>query len=299
MSSLLDLIRAKKTEIAQATGDIRKTIKPADGTSRYRILPSWKFEIKGDKISFKDEQFWHDFGQHFIKKDGKILAVMNCESKTHGKNCPVCHAIEAGIHSSTDDEMIQALTGAKSKTRFLVNAIDVARNPGVVEILELPSTAFNALLDVIQSHSEDGVEILHLQEGRDILVKREGTGLKTKYTVMVSPKGSSLPVSIMTQAHNLDDYVGSVSESTKNRALGAVQAVLGHSSLAAGEQELLPAPKKASATRFASIEDEDDEVPVSAPAKVKKDVTDVKAKPAPSAEVDDDDLEAILNGIES
>ena len=127
MSKLLELIKAKKSEIAQATGDYKKTIKPADGTSRYRILPAWK---KGS------EQFWHDFGQHYIKKDGKILAVMNCDNKTHGKNCAVCQAIEQGIHSSTDDEMIEALTAAKSKGRYLVNAVEVARNPSQVEILE-------------------------------------------------------------------------------------------------------------------------------------------------------------------
>ena len=281
MSKLLELIKAKKSEIAQATGDYKKTIKPADGTSRYRILPAWK---KGS------EQFWHDFGQHYIKKDGKILAVMNCDNKTHGKNCAVCQAIEQGIHSSTDDEMIEALTAAKSKGRYLVNAVEVARNPSQVEILELPTTAFNALLEAVQTYEEDGVNILAVDGGKDILIKREGTGLKTKYTVTVSPKGTALADDIMDKVNDLDEYVGVPSSAVLNRALGAVQAVLGRSSLAPGEQELLPAPKKA-ASKFAVIDDDEDEV-IEAKPKASK-----PSKPEPEASVEEDDLDEILKDL--
>ena len=286
MSTLLDLIKAKKSEIAQATGDYKKTIKPVDGTSRYRILPAWK---KGS------EQFWHDFGQHFIKKDGKILSVMNCDNKTHGKNCAVCNAIEQGIRSSTDDEMIEALTAAKSKGRYLVNAVEVARNPGQVEILELPSTAFNALLEAVQTNEEEaGLNILSVREGKDILIKREGTGLKTKYTVSVSPKGTPLPADIMDKVNDLDDYVGVSSSTVLNRALSAVQAVLGRSG---GEHELLPAPKKSS-SKFAVIE-EDEGHPWEEPKK-KAEVTDVKVKEKTpeKSDVSEDDLDSILAGLE-
>ena len=71
-NALMELLKKKK----QAMGAHRraKTVKPGDGTSRFRILPGWDPE---------NLAFYHDFGQHFIKDlSGEIKAVYMCVDKT-------------------------------------------------------------------------------------------------------------------------------------------------------------------------------------------------------------------------
>lgn len=288
MSSLLELLKAKKADLAAASGNRKKTIKPMPGTSRYRILPSWRGER---------QQFWHDFGQHFVKKDGTIAAIYMCTEKTYGRPCDVCSAIESGIKGATDDHTIEQLKEAKSGSRVLVNAIHVDKTPNQVDILELPPTAFAMVVSIMQEWEEAGESVLDLDKGKDFLVTREGTGLKTKYTVQVAAKAAPLPAGAMSMLNNLDEYVQQESEAQQQRAMLAVRSVSG----------LLPAPARASglpaaaASMGAASLDEDD-MYAAAPAPVKKaaapvaEATDVVAKPpkaaapvAPAAAIDEDE----------
>ena len=278
MSSLLELLKAKKADLAAAAGNRKKTIKPIDGTGRYRILPSWRGE---------GQQFWHDFGQHFVKKaDGTIAAIYMCTEKTYGRPCDVCSAIENGIKGATDDHTIEQLKEAKSGSRVLVNAIHVEKTPNQVDILELPPTAFAMVVAIMQEWEEAGESVLDLDKGKDFLITRTGTGLKTKYTVQVAAKAAPLPAGAMSMLNNLDEYVQQESEAQQQRAMLAVRSVSGLLPAPAGAR---PSGLPAAAASMGAASLDDDDMYAAAPAPVKKaaapvaEATDVAAKPPKAA----------------
>ena len=171
-----------------------KTFKVPDGKTLMRILPN-----KDDP----DAPFFHDFGQHWIKSSDKnaqgqnqIVAAPLCLKRAYDKECPYCEAIsqalgeiEDNAHLFDDDE-IELIKGAKSRQRFLVNAAVRQSRTGDynIEVVELPSTAFDALVNVMD---EWGEEILSPKGGKDIVVERTGTGINTKYTVTIPKNGGS------------------------------------------------------------------------------------------------------------
>jgi hypothetical protein len=276
MSSLLDLINAKKQQLA--AGNRRKTIKPAPGTGRYRILPSWRGA---------NQQFWHDFGQHFVKNEAKELkAVYMCTAKTFGKDCPVCDAISQGIKAATDDSTMDILKDARSSGRILVNAIHLdgpEATRGEVQILELPPTAFTMIINIAKEWEEAEESLFDLSKGKDLLITREGEGLKTKYTVQVAAKTMPLPSGAGSKLHDLDEYVAQESSEDQLRALNQVRSVSG----------LLAAPSTARAIPFkgaAALEEADDPYATATPPKkaiaapvAAPDVSDVPVKPAKAA----------------
>lgn len=274
MSSLLDLLRAKKSEIAAASGDRMKTIKPVDGSGRYRILHSWRGV---------GQQFWHDFGQHFVRNSAsKIAAVYMCTDKTYGKPCAVCAALEQGMASASDDFTMNLLKEAKSSGRILVNAMHIdSSTPGEVKILELSPTAFKAYLDIVEQYEDAEQSIFDVETGRDVIITRSGVGLQTKYTVMASVKTSPVPPAALAKLHNLDEYVQQENAGQQLRALNSVRAVSG----------LLAAPSAPTGTGVATMGgaasiDDDPYAAAPAPTPVRRaaplpEVEDVVVKPAP------------------
>lgn len=221
MTSLMDLINQKKA--ALKSGNRQKTVKPQDGRSRWRILPSWRGEGEG--------QFWHDFGQHFIKDSaGQIKAVYVCVDKTFNKPCPVCDALQSAVRSSGDDTMANLLSEAKAGHRILVNALQVdGDNPAEPVILELAPGTFGEVLNII---SEWGADVLNLADGKDIVIERSGKGKQTKYSVQIAAKSMPVDASVMKKIVNLDEYVAQESAEQQARAIANLNAVAG----------MLPAP---------------------------------------------------------
>jgi len=297
--SLLALLKDKKAAIAAQRR--AKTAKFTDGRSRWRILPSWKGA---------GQQFWHDFGQHFVKNAaGEIAAIYVCSEKTFGKPCEVCSVVAQSIKGATDDATLKILNDAKSNARVLVNAQQIdGPEPGKVQILEMPPSVFGDFVNLAEEFEQAGQSILDLETGKDIIVTRTGTGKNTKYSV--TPAAVSKPVdpSVMKQLHNLDEYVQQETAEGMTRALTSVRAVAG----------LLPAPAGGAgraaglplaASGAATISDDDMYAPAPAPARAPAPaaamVTDVapKAAPAPvaaaapAASTGDDELDALLAGL--
>ena len=195
-----------------------KTVKPAEGTSRWRILPP---------VS-ETANFYADFGQHFIKDmTGAVKAVYVCVDKTFGKPCSICSALEQAIKQTTDDVMLDTLTQAKSSGRVLLNALHTnGPNPGEPVILELAPGTFADFVNIL---NEWGGEMLDLSKGRDIIIERTGKGKQTKYSVTVAGKETAVPnaTEVMKKATDLDKYVRQESEEGMRRALTNVAAVAG------------------------------------------------------------------------
>lgn len=214
--SLQDLIRQHRESLSRQA----QTIKPANGKTVWRILPS---------IDPTDPmKFYRQFGQHWIKnRAGELQAVVVCDDKTFDKPCEVCTAL-AQAKLGADEETKKVLDEAYAKTVYLFNAVCVEGPKGVGElhILELGKKAVESLF----TQMEENPEILDPGvDGCDIVINRSGTGLTTTYTVSTRPASKSKPVpeSLLMQRKDLDAFVQSqVSNAKKEKGIATFAAVL-------------------------------------------------------------------------
>lgn len=261
MSALLELLKKKKQEMAAANRG--RTAKIPDGTSRWRIMGSWRG---------KDQPFWHDFGQHYVKDAaGTMVAIYMCVDRTFGKPCAVCDAVKQGVAGATDEPSMKLIGDAKSASRVLVNAlcldaVPAGKDPHKVEILEMPPSLFEAFVNISTEWEEAGESILGAT-GRDVMITRTGAGKLTKYTAQVAAKAVTVPAGICEKLHNLDEYVAQESAEQQARAINGVRAISG----------LLPAAGASSGMPLAARAGMllDDEVALTPPAR--------RIAPAPAA----------------
>lgn len=213
MADLMELLRQKKNAMSSR----RDTIKPNAGRNRYRILPGWRDG---------DPQFYHDFGQHFVKGvDGQVKAVYMCVDHTYGRPCAVCEQIATGIRMSTDDVIKNTLTGAKSSKRILMNVLALdSDKPDVPQVLEVGPSIFMGILNLFD---EWGEELIDPEKGQDIVIHKEGSGMTTKYTVQVGAKSKPVPAAALAKLNNLDEFVAQESEEVAKRAINALGNVSG------------------------------------------------------------------------
>lgn len=281
--------------------DFTRTVKPAPGKSVWRILPGWNKK--------EPNRFFHAYGQHFIKDtDGKLKVIVGCQDKTYDHSCEICDAIAELAREVKDDKLRDKVTESKSSQRWLFNAIDVNKNPNEVVILELGNGLFNDIL----SNLEEDSDLFDVDEGRDIVITREGSGLSTKYSLAVRGKSKSITVdkSILANLHDLDEVVKDDFEKKKDKAmetLGIVaNKVLGGSAtgaltgpdLADELDDEIPEDFDARAEAAKEIEDADfedvdDEKPVKSSKKAKA-VDDEEF----GEDIDDDDIEKMLADLD-
>jgi hypothetical protein len=221
--ALMKLIAERK---AQTAG--QKTIKPADGRNTYRILPSWRGA---------GGQFWHDFGQHFIKDAaGVVKAVYVCAEKTFGRTCDVCSSLSHASVQAADAMVLKNINDAQATGRVLLNVLDLSGKPGVdptkPQILEVAPSVFNGLKQVggIIGLFGDWPGLLELDPANgamNIVIEKSGTGKDTRYAVQVAPGATKLDPTILSKLNNLDEYVSQENEAGKARALANIAAVTG------------------------------------------------------------------------
>lgn len=278
--SLMDLVKGKRQEIAAKSNRKEKTAKMKDGRNLVRVLPGWRKD---------DETFWHDYGQHFIKGlDGQIKAVFTCADKTYGKPCPVCEGIERAAQSSTDDAVIKKLTEAKARGRVLINALlPEGDNPLKPVILELPIGVFQQILDLM----DEWGNVTDLEEGRNVVINRTGTGINVEYTAQPSAKQTKVPASVLKGLNNIDDYVREEDEAGMRRALTAVNVVSGLLPASAASTDKPAASKNRVSPAYEAedaktVEEYDDAAEASA------------AAPIDEVAVAEEDLDDLLAGLE-
>jgi hypothetical protein len=245
--NLMALIRDKKNQLKVQSGQRERPTKPQDGKNQFRILPTWRKE---------GEQFWHDFGQHYIKGlDTKVKAVNICADRTFGKPCAVCDGLANAMNSATNDDVIAALKDAKPSSRVLVNALNRSawsQDANTPVILELAPSVFQNVIEIMDTWGEEGMDMLSLDEGMDILITRKGQGKQTtEYTVQPAPKSAKVSPETLKRLHDLDAYVALESNDERNRALTAIHAIVG----------ILPAENQTNrlTKTVSSVDFEDDE----------------------------------------
>lgn len=217
--TLLELINEKKQQIDASKRPNAKRI--PDGRSRLRILPGWRGN--------GDNQFWQDYGQHYIKDAGDTTkAVYICVSKTFGRPCDVCNAISLAAKSVSDDALAKVITDARATSRILVNALHIdGPNPTVPDVYEIPPTVFEQYIGLSQLYLNESVDIIDLKNGFDVSIERTGKGLTTKYTLAAAPKSSSVNPEVMSKVQNLDKYVSQENENSLQTAISEVRALAG------------------------------------------------------------------------
>lgn len=242
IEKLKALMASKKQSMKKAA----KTAKLVGGKNRIRLLPGWR--AAGTE---NEDQWWHDFGQHFVKDAaGSLQAIYLCTSSTFGTGCDVCSALsKAGMHA--DDETRKVLYEAKGGTSVLVNALLLdSAEPNTPQVLELRPSVFTQILEIIEENGPEAV--LDPNLGVELVVNREGTGLNTKYSTVPSLKVFKVPAATLARLNNLDEYVKQESEENKRKAIAAVNSVVGIT-LASGADVPLTRPSRLSAP--ASVSD--------------------------------------------
>lgn len=208
MSKLLALINQKQKKIEEAKNRFQPD-SPKPGANRYRILPSWRGE---------DDEFWHDYGVHYVWYDAPTFkladadkkAVFTCPKATHDAHCPICDVVNKNRHLDSPNELIAQFNSAK---RVLINVLDVrGDDPNEPKVLSIPQSAFTGILNM---YSEGWTDILKLENGRDIIIKRSGQGMQTKYDVTPAQDISTVNPKILEKLPNLDEKVKTSADITK------------------------------------------------------------------------------------
>jgi hypothetical protein len=200
-----------KIQNAQQNIDARKAsginaIRPPAGETRWRILPGWR---KTDR-----ETFYHYYGKHWVKDaQGKILATYICEQDTFSRPCAICDTLREAIRSTKDDKILELLKEMTSRRGVLVNAVQIAgpqADPTKPVLLDLPPSLFdNTFIPLVASRLGDDINMLDLKEGRDIIVKRDGTGLSTRYNLTDAAKSTMVDPGLMEKVVDIDAWIAS------------------------------------------------------------------------------------------
>lgn len=245
MKNLSDMIKDKRKSL-QGNRGRATSMKP--GKNIVRILPSWR-----EKVGGEEQQFWHDYGMHFIKAPAsdKTAAVYVCSDKTFNKPCEVCELIRDGLAEGTDTETMESLKGSRSSHRILFNAVIEGVDTAPV-VAEVPAGVWENILAFAE---ENGFGFLIDKDGgHQIIIEKTGAGIATRYSVM--PKMAANPVTPATMAgiHDLDAFVDQENEDGRVKAVESTRRLVGASVGVAA----LAAPKVVGAsTDFDEFEDLD------------------------------------------
>ncbi|WP_342234561.1 hypothetical protein [Inquilinus sp. OTU3971] len=227
MSSMMDIIKAKRSQIAAQTGRGGDIKKPRDGKNRIRVLPAWRTGTG------QVEPFWHDFGQHWIKDtSGAVKAVVGCKEKSYGHACEMCDFLAEKSREIADDDLLKALGEAKAKGTIIVNVLILdgdASEKEAPSIYQLTPTTFDQVLAVMDEYGD----ITDPKEGTDLVIEKSGKGLNTEYKVMAAAKSQPVPAAALGRLHNLDDFVKAEMTSKEQKAKQQLGAIFGSSRMLA------------------------------------------------------------------
>lgn len=271
ITKLLQSAKQKKEAIKSR----EKTLKPKAGPNNYVILGDWD--------QARNEIFYREFGQHFVKDaNDDLKAVHICLSKTYQQDCPICNALSEAANHVTDDAQIKVLDNAKAKQTYLLNVLEVDENgkhDGQPKILEVGYTVFSGILDLMEDWGE---AIFDPENPQIITVNRDGTGFNTKYNVL--PKGTkraNVTPDVLKKLNDLDDYVNQANDEKKRLATNTIRGLVG---LSQDNSTVIPAERTIGTS-------------VAASTAVDADFTEVRAAEASRPDVVEIDIDDELDDL--
>lgn len=218
------LKKAKKEKAARGAGD---TVKIKDAKSRWRILPGL---AATDGEDFMDDEFWQDFGQHYVKPapGAKSLQAVTCSNISFGDSCPICDQIAVAQGQTQDDGEVALLKDAGASRRRLFNAVRIDGSDQSVVVLETPGGLGNKIVDLMADMMEDDeINMIHPKTGLDVVITTNGkSGLERRYDVRAVTKPTEAPAGSMEARKDLKAFCV-VNDQARNNALAGVNKIVG------------------------------------------------------------------------
>lgn len=266
--SLLEKIKGQREQIKVSRAGQTRTYKFRPGKTVISILPA-----HGDK----PEDFYREFGQHYIKnrKDEFVVAVGD-RSITYGEECPVRDGIVELIRYANkigDDELAEKAKSSLARKNYLFNII-VHQDPDMKkeeapQLASFSETLMDQFFSILEEYlsSEDGAKsLLGWSDRLLFIVEREGTGVKdTRYKIYPAPKKQSVDAGVMTKAVNLDEYITAQFAEGVQKALAYVATASGRvasgsavaAALSGGTTPAIAAPVVETVTDLTGTSDDD------------------------------------------
>lgn len=299
LTLLQQMLKQRREKIdTEAASGIRAGKIPS-GDSQIRIMPSWRKD---------DVLFYHEYGQHFIKDaKGATKAVYICTKNTHDRACGVCDAVFEGIgHAKAnphlhDEDHMKMLEDARGSRRMVMNVIIRGQNDDKPQLIEMARGTFdNDIMPILEEYQD---ELLKLEGGLDLLAKRTGSGIGTRYNFQVASPKKNIPnvdKSVMNELVDIDAWIKQESEQGAQRAIAAAAEVAG---ISAPTKHVggpkLSAPK--SDDGLSGLLEDDDIIDVTPESVVTESVVEVKRTGTGDAVVTStttvDDLDALLEDL--
>lgn len=173
------LMQKMQARLAKLESQQNRYIKIKEGLTRLRILPSWRGA---------DDEFFLEVLQHYdVTPDVKALIC----PMTVGESCPIDRRVAKW---STGDSQQQARAErVAARSQFMMNAIVIAQDlEPEVKLYQAPRGVLTELLSYY-TDPEYG-DFTDPREGFDVIIRREGVKLNTKYTVRLARKPSRVPL---------------------------------------------------------------------------------------------------------
>lgn len=166
--------------------------KPKEGASLIRILPP-----------YSGEDWYKETWSHFgIGVDRKPIA---CARRLLDEPCHICEQVDE-LRKSEDPRDVELTTQIAARRRVFYNIIDLDDIESGVQIFSSGVTIFKDLLMYVAD--PDWGDITDPEEGYDIVIEREGTGIDTKYNTRAKKNPTALiDPGLLEDLRDLDDMV--------------------------------------------------------------------------------------------
>lgn len=172
-------------KMLKGLGTSEKWWKPNEGESIIRILPA----------NTDDGNFAYEQSQHFGFKVGGEKRAFPCMIALGHDYCPACQLV-AAYEDDVDDDVKGIMRKLKPSRYFLMNVIDRSLSKPTVKMYSATPGAMRGILDILAD--ADYGDITDPIKGRDVKIKKTGTGESTRYKILVRPNTSKI---------GLDDWV--------------------------------------------------------------------------------------------
>jgi hypothetical protein len=187
-----NLQKVKENYDKEGSGDWWK---PRDGKNVIRILPPW-----GESA---DGSFYLKGALHYgFSIGGRDRALACLEAGGRGK-CPVCIVVEKAKGNEDQEKFISRV---RAKYKYWVNIID-RKSPDKVMMYALSKKAWKLIAGPM-ADEDDPVDATDPDEGYDMIIEKEGSGMQTRYQERMRPKASTIGTDTwMDNLHDLDKEV--------------------------------------------------------------------------------------------
>jgi hypothetical protein len=165
-----------------------------------RVLPAWGKGAIVEGVKF----FYYTGAQHYGFSIGGRNRAIACPEASDRGPCPICKFIarlKRADGSPTTKKLLEGKGNIRQSRIYWINIIN-REEPGVVKIYGTNKKFIETILDA----NDDYGDITDAASGRDITIKRKGTGFQTRYRYVVRGKESTIEYE-KKDVHQLDKDV--------------------------------------------------------------------------------------------